>query len=990
MNRSLLLTAATALIAGSAGAVQALPQGPTIAGSTGGVGATFDNSVPNALTVNQSATRVVIDWNSFNIASGETVNFNQAAPNWIAFNIVNTNPRTGISPLSTLAGNLNAQGGVWLFSTGGVLVGSTGRIDVGSFAAITAPLGNGGDIGQLLNPDPNTGLTTVAEDPPIGAGVEQITVQKGAQINASSGYVVLQAETMTQDGDISAADGVGYAVAETGQTQFLTSPAGQQLQSAGITLLVGQDRPSFTHLGDTNALWVGIDTPGGTMQAGYHTLINLGGTIEASGVKPDGSDKGVVLLVGGTLGPNYPGYTGSSIGVDESGGDITAAHGLYITTDSIIMGKAEIGGPIDLETYGDLVTTQPLASGLNAGPNLSGDTRLASNGTVGVVTVNAPLSVGGGLTIAAPGAITLNAPVGVNGTATFVNSPTGSLNVNAALTTGGDLDVFNEPATGGGPVNFNVPVSVGGSSFINATTVKLDQMTLGGTLDVEPSSDIEIAGDIAAQGGIVLFTGTGSVTTDPGVSLTAGGQIYIQNVGNVTLGGPVMGLAFDAFAVGGTLTVAPTASVTTTGVASAPVWPIANANNIAGPGTTADGPFNVLTLAGERIDIEGPITAGPAGNRNDIYIQDIAGLTESQALAGPVVLGGASGASNFQLTNSTLQLFTGRNLIVLGGSAASASSFVDVDVEDVSFDSTKLSGLWLGTASTANILVSGALTVTGGQPFDVQLGLARGASAGSGLNAFIPGDIEITGSLGSASAPLGSVDMIARGDILMGSTGFIAAAEANPSFDAVTQSSAFPGLPPDHVFVDAGSLQLAALGRIIQQNTGPNPVTDAGLVVGAPAQGQPLVVAPAALAGVTFVGGGGWTATFNQGPTAVDLFGVLGGSPEGVGTSAAQLPNLLDPSIHLLQSYRINACAFTTVCLDDPESIADVSVNGPIDSLQNLAALPTPALDPSLGAMLASDTAFGDNQDNDRLGSANPVTETGDRERWISHAGAAQ
>ena len=986
MKRTISLAIA-AMGVGLAGTVHALPQGPTIAGATSGVGATFDNSVANVLTVNQSATRVVIDWRSFNIAAGETVNFNQAAPNWIAFNRVEINPVNGISPLSTLSGTLNAQGGVWLFSTGGVIIGSTAHIDVGSFAAITAPLGNNNDIGQLLNADAS-GLTTVSEDPPIGPGVEQITVQKGAQINASSGFVVLQAETMVQDGAITAADGVGYAVAETGQTQFLTSPSGQQLQSAGVTLLVGQDRPSFTHLGSTNALWVGIDTPGGTMQAGYHTLINLGGTIEASGLKPDGSDKGVVLLVGGTLGPNYPGYTDSSIGVDASNAQITATDGLYITTDSLILGKASIGGPVDLETYGDLVLTQPLISGLNQSANLSGDMRLASNGTVGVVTVNAALNVAGDLTVAAPGAITFNAPATVNGSALFVNGPTGSVNIDAALTVGGDLNVFDQPGTGGGPVNFNAPVGVGGSSFINATDVKLDNMNLGGTLDVEPSGNIEVAGNVTASGGIVLFTGTGSVTTDPGVSLDAGGQIFMEADGDITLGGPVIGLAFGAFAVGGTVTVAPTASITTTGVSTAPAWPLANVNEVAGPGTTADGPFNALTLAGARIDIEGPVTSGPAGDRNDIYVQDLAGLTQTPAVAGPAVVGGAGGATGFQLSESAIQLLTGRNLIVLGGPGSPASSNVDVDLENLTLDSSKLSGLWLGTASTADILVTGALTVTGGRPEDVRLGVARGSSSGSGLDAFIPGDIEITGSLGSAIAPLGSVGMIARDDILMGSASFIAAAQANANFDAVTASSAYPGLAPGHVFVTAASLQLAAQGRIIQQNTAASPLSDdAGIKVGAPVQAQPIVFSPASLAGVTFVGGGGWTPTYGQGPKAVDLFGALGGSAAGVGPNAARLPNLLDPTIHLLRTYRINGCTFTATCVDNPEDVAAVSVNAPIENLQSYP-LVTVTVDATTGVLISPATVLGDDQDKDRLGSANPVTETGDRERWISRRAA--
>ena len=135
-----------------------------------------------------------------------------------------------------------------------------------------------------------------------------------------------------------------------------------------------------------------------------------------------------------------------------------------------------------------------------------------------------------------------------------------------------------------------------------------------------------------------------------------------------------------------------------------------------------------------------------------------------------------------------------------------------------------------------------------------------------------------------------------------------------------------------------------------------------------------------------FVGGGGWTATYGQGPTRVDLFGTLGSSIQGAGPSAARLPNLLDPAIRLAPAYRLNGCSFGAICIDQPEAIADVSVNAPVDYLLSDPTLLAP---PDDTAILPAATP-GDSQDNDRLGSANPVTETGDRERWISHAAGSK
>ena len=146
------------------------------------------------------------------------------------------------------------------------------------------------------------------------------------------------------------------------------------------------------------------------------------------------------------------------------------------------------------------------------------------------------------------------------------------------------------------------------------------------------------------------------------------------------------------------------------------------------------------------------------------------------------------------------------------------------------------------------------------------------------MGGYIPGEIDITGSLGTTLNPMGSVGLLARNNIFMGTSGFITAAEADSTFDAVTQSSNYPGLAQGYVFVAANTLQLAAQGRIIQQNTstltGVGQQLYAGLAINAPTAQTPLIGAMAGLQGQT-IGVEGWTANYAAGPTKIDVFGVL-------------------------------------------------------------------------------------------------------------------
>lgn len=122
----------------------ALPQGGTIVGGSGSIAAP-GNGVLDIIGNNGN---LAIDWNSFNIAAGETVNFKQMAA---VLNYVTGNQR------SEIFGRLNSDPGthVFLLNPNGILFGAGAQVNVGSLTASTRSLaaterqGFNGSLGNL-------------------------------------------------------------------------------------------------------------------------------------------------------------------------------------------------------------------------------------------------------------------------------------------------------------------------------------------------------------------------------------------------------------------------------------------------------------------------------------------------------------------------------------------------------------------------------------------------------------------------------------------------------------------------------------------------------------------------------------------------------------------------------------------------------------------------------------------------------------------------
>jgi trimeric autotransporter adhesin len=128
----MLLSALAASLC-AAGLAQA---GSGLAGGQIVSGAGQIQQVGNTTTIVQNSPMLSLNWQSFNIAPNQTVDFQQPNGNAIAIN------RIFSSTPSEIYGHLDANGQVWLINPNGVLFGQSAQVNVGGLIASTLDLDN--------------------------------------------------------------------------------------------------------------------------------------------------------------------------------------------------------------------------------------------------------------------------------------------------------------------------------------------------------------------------------------------------------------------------------------------------------------------------------------------------------------------------------------------------------------------------------------------------------------------------------------------------------------------------------------------------------------------------------------------------------------------------------------------------------------------------------------------------------------------------------
>ncbi|HEY1941165.1 MAG TPA: GLUG motif-containing protein [Roseiarcus sp.] len=532
---ALMLTAAPAW-------AQALPTGGSVAAGAASI------ARPNAstLNVNQSTNQAIINWNTFSVGAGDTVNFNQPGATSSTLNRVN-----GSAP-SSIAGAINAPGTVLLVNPNGIEITKSGVIKTGSFAASTLGISDSDYLSGRYSFNGNGGSAAV-----INSG--RINVSDG-------GFAALLGGQVANNGVISAR--LGLVALGAGEQATL------DLSGDGF-LSVTVPSSELGKLVDANGALVSnkgkIVASGGTVYLSAATAanvlrnaVNIPGSVRANTV---GSHNGRIVINGGDGGSvNVAGRLAANGGKKRTAGSISVS-GAAVRVSGKLAANGSSGGAVSVVGTGSVAITGKLAA--------NGAT--ARGGQVDVTGANVMFS---GATIDAFGATGGgNVNLGGGPHATVALADAQSLLIDSATTVdasatgagnGGHIVVWSDGLTTaigalnakGGPDGGNGGSVETSGQIVDFDGVRVDTSAANGAaglwlvdpenLTIDASSAATISSNLAntdvtlqttstnASGtGVVTTGGLGDITIDSGISWLSAHMLTLDSYNAISIDAPI-------------------------------------------------------------------------------------------------------------------------------------------------------------------------------------------------------------------------------------------------------------------------------------------------------------------------------------------------------------------------------------------------------------------------------------------------------------------
>lgn len=328
----------------------------------------------NTMTINQSSSKLGIDWQSFSIGQGNTVNFVQPSASSVALN------RVLGSDVSVIQGALNANGQVFIINPNGVLFTPTAQVNVGGLVASTLGISNADFLagkysfaGHSSNAIINQGNITAAHGGTIALIAAKIT--NDGSLNATAGNVLLGAGSKVtvdmggpvkleiENDTLQTLIQNGGAIRADGGTIWLTSQAASTLASSVIN-----------NTGLIEAQTLATGEKGEIVLYAHDGQANIAGTLDASA--PNGDDGGFIETSGARV------SFGSDVVITTAAANGTTGQWLIDPEDFTI---AATGGDITGTALGSLlasnsVTIQTATTGTNSATELYGTT--SGNGDI--------------------------------------------------------------------------------------------------------------------------------------------------------------------------------------------------------------------------------------------------------------------------------------------------------------------------------------------------------------------------------------------------------------------------------------------------------------------------------------------------------------------------------------------------------------------------------------------------------------------------------
>ena len=437
---------------------------------TGGVvsaGAASISQSANALTVQQTSARAVLDWQSFNIGAAATVNFNQPNSGSVALNRIS-------GSASEIYGKLNSNGQVFFTNPQGMLFGPGAQVNVGGILATTLSIGNSEFMAgnyRFSNPGSGSILNAAAITAAGSAVLLGNSVTNAGQLIATT---VTLAAGNTVAVDLSG-DGLIRAVVEDVALHARIVNSGS-IGAAQVTMTAGQAAGVLDRVVNNSGVIkaTGLANVGGEiLLLGY--AVDNSGSIVASGSKGGGGIKLMGDMAGGSV--KLSGTLDASAPVAGNGGTIeTSAAHVNIADTARVTTAAAMGlsgswliDPVDFTiaaTGGDM-TGAALTTGLTSN-NVTIASTSGTTGSSGDVNVNDAVSW-------SSHTLTLNAQNNININADLTATSSASLALlygQGAVASGNTSNIITTNATVNLPAGTtNFTTLQGSNGVVKAYTV---------------------------------------------------------------------------------------------------------------------------------------------------------------------------------------------------------------------------------------------------------------------------------------------------------------------------------------------------------------------------------------------------------------------------------------------------------------------------------------------------------------------------------------
>lgn len=835
---------ATSALTGVVCLLSAPAYGLPVGGSVAGGSASIAGS-GSTMTITQSSSRAIINWQNFDIGSGETVNFLQPSSSSIALNRV-----TGSTSPTQILGTLNANGQVWIVNPSGVFFGAGSQVNVAGLVATSANISDSNFMsGQYVFDIPgsanasitNAGSITVADMGLVAFVAPGIS--NSGTITARLGKVQLgSGDTFTLDlygdGLINLAaspaitsqliDNSGTISADGGQVLLSAAAASQEVSSLinmdgvieaesigtqhGQIILSAKAVESTGHISG-NSISIDADNIAqqGTMAADTITESFIGAYIDNAASTTTANTISITGTGGSTLFASG-GYTGSNITM--------AAGNMWLYAANLDASGTNGGGNIFLGDNNTQNVSVNFYSSLKADALTSGDGGLIKVWSTQSTTFGASTSARGGATSGNGGLIEISSAGQdyVGGNTPDVSAPHGNagtflldphnITISDNSTTGGGLAYFPltnpDPSSASGYGwrvialgNGNIVVVNYQDSFsaVSSGAVYLFNGSTGALISTLRGSQ---AGDAVGYGSITALTGNNNFVIDSydwanGAATQAGAVTW----GNGTTG--VSGVVSSSNSLVGSQTGDSVGiygiSALTNGnyaVASA-VWDNGAVTN-AGAVTWGNGTTGITGAVSSSNSLVGSSANDEAGVRgitiltNGNYVVDSPIWHNGGTQVGAVTWGnGTTGISGVISGSNSLIGSQSGDSVGNGGITALPNGNYVVDSFDWANGAVTVAGAVTWGSGTMGIAgtVSSSNSLVGSQPFD-QVGAGGSGNGTGGVTVLSSGNYVVDSPFWSGA--VGSVGAVTWGNGTIGITGTVSSSNSlvgSQTFDAV-------------------------------------------------------------------------------------------------------------------------------------------------------------------------------------------------------------